>query len=107
MIIHRDYQDSGDSIIKIFNDKIVSFNPGKLPDDISVEQLISGNYTSKARNKKIASVFKETGIVEQDGSGIRRMRELFIAYNLEAPVFENFQHSFRVTVFSKTNKVVA
>jgi len=106
MIVHRNYQDAGESIIKIYNDKIEFFNPGRLPDDISIEQLISGDYISQARNKKVASIFKDTGIIEQYGSGIRRIREIFIAYQLLPPQFENFQHGFKVTVFSKLEKVV-
>ena len=103
MIIHRDYMHHGDSSVKIFDNRIEFFNPGKLPDYITVEQLTSGNYSSEARNKKIASIFKEAGIIEKYGSGIRRIQEDFTLYNLEKPVFENFQHGFRVTVFS--NKI--
>jgi ATP-dependent DNA helicase RecG len=39
MIIHRDYRANADSVIKIFDDKIEFYNPGKLPDEISVEDL--------------------------------------------------------------------
>jgi len=36
MIVHRDYTHHGDSSIKIYNDHIEFFNPGKLPEDISI-----------------------------------------------------------------------
>lgn len=36
MIIHRDYRASSDSIVKIFNHKIEFYNPGRLPENITV-----------------------------------------------------------------------
>lgn len=100
MIVHRDYMDSGDSSIKIYDDFIEFFNPGCLPDNITVEQLLSGEYSSWAHNKKIAATFKEAQFIEKYGSGIKRIREGFEVYGLVPPVFENFQHGFRVVVYS-------
>lgn len=102
MIVHRDYMHYGDSSVKIFDDHIEFFNPGSLPESISIEQLVQGDYTSQARNKKVAFVFKEAGIIEKYGSGIKRIKNGFIDYGLEVPKFENFQHGFRVIAFSKT-----
>ncbi|MDR3366938.1 MAG: putative DNA binding domain-containing protein, partial [Prevotellaceae bacterium] len=45
MIVHRDYYDSGDSIIKIFDDRIEFFNPGNLSEGLTVERLLSDAYT--------------------------------------------------------------
>jgi ATP-dependent DNA helicase RecG len=39
--------------------------------------LIRGDYSPSIRNKQIASVFKEAGIIEKYGSGIRRVLEAF------------------------------
>ncbi|MBL0709653.1 MAG: putative DNA binding domain-containing protein [Colwellia sp.] len=38
MIVHRDYRDSSDSVIKIFDDRIEFFNPGDLYDNLTIEQ---------------------------------------------------------------------
>jgi ATP-dependent DNA helicase RecG len=38
MIVHRDYMHSGDSIVKIFDDRIEFFNPGRL-NGFTIEQL--------------------------------------------------------------------
>jgi ATP-dependent DNA helicase RecG len=51
MIVHRDYTHYGDSSVKIFNDHIEFFNPGRLPGDISIANLLSGQYISQARKK--------------------------------------------------------
>ena len=106
MIVHRDYMHYGDSSVKIYDDRIEFFNPGALPDSISAQQLISGNYTSQARNRKIAAMFKEAGIIEKYGSGIKRIQNSFLNYDLSAPIFENFQHGFMVTAIAKTKDKV-
>ena len=101
MIVHRDYRDSGDSIIKIFDDRIEFFNPGKLYDDLTIEKLLSGNYSSRSRNRAIAKIFKEAGIIEKYGSGIARIRKECKIHEIKEPKFEEFQHGFRVTLFKE------
>lgn len=101
MIVHRDYQDSGVSIIKVFDDRIEFFNPGKLYGGLTVEQLLSGNYSSKPRNRAIANMFKEAGIIERYGSGIARIQKLCQVHGVVAPKFEEFQHGFKVTVYKE------
>ena len=97
-IVHRDYRESGNSIIKIFDDRIEFFNPGKLYDDITIEKLNSNNYSSRTRNRAIARAFKEAGIIEQYGSGIHRILDECKSHGIKAPVFEEFAHGFRVIV---------
>ena len=104
MIVHRDYMNSNDSVIKFFDDRIEFFNPGKLPNGLTVEQLIRGGYSPSIRNKQIASVFKEAGIIEKYGSGIRRVLEAFKEYDLPQPTFEEIQSGFKVTVSRTTQK---
>jgi len=101
MIVHRDYRDSGHSIIKIFDDRIEFFNPGKLYGDITIEQLLSGNYASKTRNRAIARVFKEAGIIEKYGSGIARIKKECHMHGVVAPKIEEFVHGFRVTLYKE------
>ena len=76
----------------LHDNHIEFFNPGGLPDTISIQQLLDGNYVSETRNKKLAAMFKEAGVIEKYGSGIKRIQQQFIAHNLQPPVFENFQH---------------
>jgi ATP-dependent DNA helicase RecG len=104
MIVHRDYTSSSESTIKIFDDHIEFYNPGSLPGGLSVEQLLTGNYTSFIRNKQIATLFKEAGLIERYGSGIKRILESFIKYDLRVPLFEELQKGFQVIVRQTTQK---
>ena len=96
MIVHRDYRDSSASIIKIFDDRIEFYNPGKLVGNITVEDLLSNNYTSYARNKLIAKAFKEVGMIERYGSGIRRILNICSDYGIIAPKIEEVFNGFRI-----------
>ncbi len=101
MIVHRDYRDSGNSIIKIFDDRIEFFNPGKLYDDLTIEKLNSNNYSSRTRNRAIARAFKEAGIIERYGSGIKRIKSECLTHGVVEPKFEEFVHGFRVTLYKE------
>jgi ATP-dependent DNA helicase RecG len=98
-IIHRDYRSAADTVIKIFDDKIEIFNPGKLQGDLTISKLLSGDYVSMPRNKQIASVFKEAEIIEKYGSGIKRIRTSMINAGNPEPKFEEIGDGFRVTLF--------
>ena len=104
MIIHRDYRSSSDSIVKVFDDRIEFYNPGRLPDNITVDDLLSNNYRSTPRNKKIAETFKDMGLIEKYGSGIRRIIDYFKDENRRLPQFTNISDGFMVTVFVDDNK---
>jgi ATP-dependent DNA helicase RecG len=103
MIIHRDYRSASDSIVKIYDERIEFYNPGRLPDSITVEDLKSNNYKSTPRNKLIADFCKSIGLIEKYGSGIQRIIKYFADEKLPVPEFRNISDGFMVTVF--TDKV--
>ena len=105
MIIHRDYTASTNSIIKIFPNHIQFFNPGVLPESISVEQLLSNQYISTPRNRQIAAIAKDMGLIERYGTGIKRIRNYFVEYGLEYPVYEVLSGGVSVTVYRLENLV--
>ncbi|MBX2926551.1 MAG: putative DNA binding domain-containing protein [Saprospiraceae bacterium] len=99
MIVHRDYRASSDSIVKIFNHKIEFYNPGRLPDNITVEDLLSNNYKSSPRNKLIADFCKTLGLIEKYGSGIHRILYALEEAGLPMPTFQNISDGFMVTIY--------
>jgi ATP-dependent DNA helicase RecG len=101
MIIHRDYRAASDSVVKIFDNKIEFYNPGRLPEEISIENLLSNNYKSTPRNKLIADFCKDMRLIEKYGSGIGRIVDYFKRDGLPMPDFRNISEGFQVTVYGK------
>ena len=95
-VIHRDYQEGTHTQIKVFRDKISFWNSGKLPPDLTIEDIKSGTIQSKPRNRLLAQIFKELGIIEKYGAGVKRVIEEFEAYGLVEPSFEEKTGGFYV-----------
>jgi len=95
-VAHADYAQTGAPFrISIFGDRLEIENPGLLPLGMTVEDLPQG--VSKLRNRVMARVFKEIGLVEQWGSGIQRMQAACLDAGLPEPEFEEIGIRFRVT----------
>uniref|UniRef100_A0A7C4TIC9 Uncharacterized protein n=1 Tax=candidate division WOR-3 bacterium TaxID=2052148 RepID=A0A7C4TIC9_UNCW3 len=70
-LIHRDYLSTAEIQIRLYDDKIWIWNPGKLPPQINVEDL-KKEHSSYPRNPLIANVFYLSGFIERWGSGTKR-----------------------------------
>jgi ATP-dependent DNA helicase RecG len=101
MIIHRDYSKPSDSIVKIFDDRIEFFNPGLLPENITIRKLLTNDYKSVPRNKLIANICKDLGWIEKYGTGIRRILEYFKQEDLPTPKFKEISGGFQATVYGR------
>ena len=97
-VIHRDYQEGTHTQIKVFRDKISFWNSGKLPPDLTIEDIKPGAIQSKPRNRLLAHIFKELGIIDKYRAGVNRVIEDFRAYGLEEPSFEEKFGGFYVVV---------
>lgn len=79
-VVHRDYANSSDIQIKIFDDRITLFSPGKLYGGLSIADLSTDHYPSRLRNKLIAEAFYLTKNIEKYGSGFIRIRKELETY---------------------------
>ncbi len=95
-ICHRDYGDGSDIQIKIFENELQVWSPGFLPFGVTVEDLLDPEHTSKPRNKLIAQIFYDLGLIERYGSGIQRILEACREAGLPQPLLENFSGGFRI-----------
>ncbi len=75
-IIHKDYRDPTDVIIKMFDEHIEFVNPGELYGKLKLEALHTDFYRAAHRNKLLAEAFYLTGEVEKYGTGFIRIRDL-------------------------------
>jgi ATP-dependent DNA helicase RecG len=97
-IVHRDYTNPTDIQIKIFDNSISIFNPGKLFGGITVEELKTNHYQSRTRNKLIAESFYLTKDIEKYGSGYIRVREAISEYPTMNFDYEETGDGFLVTL---------
>ena len=64
-----------------------------------LEWMIKHIRFSKIRNKGIANIFSQMGLVEAWGSGIKRIFNAAEEYGLPKPRFQEFDNMFRVELF--------
>ncbi|MBI5392516.1 putative DNA binding domain-containing protein [Candidatus Woesearchaeota archaeon] len=94
-LIHRDYYDTSNIYIKIYDDSIVIANPGKLPDVLTIKDLYK-THESKPKNQLLANVFYYAGFIDKWGNGILNIIDFLKKENLEKPIFEQSGGSFRI-----------
>ncbi len=93
-ICHRDYASTANVQIRVFDDRLEVWNPGELPEGMTVEDL-RREHESKPRNKLIANAFFLIKYIEQFGTGIQRILDDCHAQQLPEPDFEVQGHTFR------------
>jgi ATP-dependent DNA helicase RecG len=94
-IIHRDYSVKSFVYIKFYDEKIVIANPGRLPEELSIEDLYK-EHESRLRNPLIAEVFYMAGFIDAWGRGILDILEMMDKEDLDKPGFEETGDSFRI-----------
>jgi len=96
-IVHKDY--TGTTIqLSVYDDKLMLWNPGKLPADIPLEKLTQ-KHASHPRNKHIAEVFFRAGYIESWGRGIETILSACRIAGLPEPAFEEAWGGVVVTFF--------
>ncbi|MBX3241636.1 MAG: putative DNA binding domain-containing protein [Chitinophagaceae bacterium] len=94
-IVHKDYTDTTIQL-SVYDDKLMLWNPGKLPVDIPLERLTK-KHPSRPRNKHIAEAFFRAGYIESWGRGIEKILTAFQEAGLPEPVFEESWGGVMVT----------
>lgn len=99
-ICHRDYESTGNVQLRIFDDRIEVWNPGGLPDPLTLEDL-KKRHKSIPRNPLIAKCFFLIKFIEQWGTGTNEMVKRCLEWGLPEPEFEYVTGDLVVT-FMKT-----
>lgn len=84
---HRDYQSSSKIQIRIFDDRIEFWNPGKLPEGWTVETL-KRKHESKPYNPLIARMFFWIKYIEEVGTGTNKIIDWCKEWGLPEPDIE-------------------
>ena len=102
-IVHRDYSNPTDIIIKIFDENIEITNPGKLMGNLTVDKLKSGNYVSIHRNRLLTEAFYLTGDIEKYGTGFKRIHDWLKDYPNVSYEFIELLNFIKLKIKTSTN----
>jgi len=98
-IAHRDYRSTANVQLYIFYDRLEIVTPGGLPAGMHEKDL---GVKSVPRNPLLFGMFYRMGMVEQVGSGIKRIREMCRDYGVDEPVIE-VSDNWVTTTFKRPN----
>jgi len=94
-VVHVDYAQRGaPTRVAVFDDRVEVENPGILLPGLTIEELREG--LSRVRNRVLARVFNELGLIEQWGTGVQRMIDACTRAGLPEPDFAEVGLRFRV-----------
>jgi predicted HTH transcriptional regulator len=97
-LVHANYEIPGTRIfVAIYDNKLEIQNPGIMPPGMSIEQFKAG--VSRIRNPVIARVFGELGLIEEWGSGYKRIKDACQRDGYPEPQWEELGNVLRVTFF--------
>ena len=85
------------TLVAFFDDRIDIESPGLLLPGMTIEDMKSG--ISRIRNPVIARVFRELGLTEQWGSGIKRIFESAAQQGLPEPLIEEIPTGIRLRIW--------
>ncbi len=100
-VVHKDYGELTPIQISVYDDKLLIWNVGELPEDWTVETL-KQKHSSKPYNPAIANVFFITGFIESWGRGIEKIIKESESFNKITP---NFRFDNGLWVEFNYNKV--
>jgi len=96
-LIHRDYVNQGRDVkVGVYDDIVNVVSPGSLPNNITIEDIFNGR--SEVRNRVIAHIFKDLGLIEQWESGINRIINACKEQGLPTPKIEEKNDFFDVEI---------
>ncbi|EKD35856.1 MAG: hypothetical protein ACD_75C01750G0004, partial [uncultured bacterium] len=96
-IAHKDYASGNPIQIKVYDDRIMIWNDGHLPENWTVNDLLR-KHASIPFNPDLARVFFLAGKIEAWGSGIERMFAACAEHGCPKPVFRNETIGLMITM---------
>ncbi len=97
-LIHRDYSGTSQIQIRVYPDKLMIMNEGKLPPEVPVEKLKT-NHLSIPRNALLAEIFYYAGFIESWGHGTIKIVDNCIEQGLPEPDFMEENGVMTVTLY--------
>ncbi len=101
-VCHRNFMDNSCVQVAIYDDRVEVTSPGMLFGGLTLEEAMNGR--SKIRNRAVAEIFSRMELIEEWGTGIRRILKRAEEYELPTPEFMEIGDTFRVNLYKKADK---
>ena len=98
-VTHRNYLVPACIQVAIYDDRLEITSPGSLPMGMTIEKMKSGQ--SLIRNHALARALAYMNLIENWGSGIRKITDSCLDAGLKAPEFIDMEISVRVNIYRK------
>jgi ATP-dependent DNA helicase RecG len=92
-ICHRNYTETGNIQVRIYDDRFEVWNPGTLPPGLTFEALYS-EHATRPRNPRFANALHHANVMEKWGTGTLRMIQACKDRNLPLPEFTSETGNF-------------
>lgn len=100
-LCQRDYRSGGIVQVHIFTRHLEIWNPGKLPDEITLESLKT-RHISIPRNRTLAQILFYACFIEQRGSGTTKVVESCRSNGSKEPEFYEKDNTFSIVLHSSS-----
>ncbi len=95
-IVHRDYMGAPIQI-SVYDDKLMVWNEGSLPDDLTIEDL-KKKHSSRPHNPILAGTFFKGGLIEAWGRGTIKILNECKKAGLPEPIIESTSGGISITI---------
>ena len=95
-VVHKDYSSGIPIQISVYDDKIVLWNSGQLPQDWTLERLL-GKHPSAPYNPLIAGAFFRAGYIEAWGRGIEKINRECREHGIDPPRYDSGMSGLMLT----------
>ena len=86
-VVHKDYSSGIPIQISVYDDRIVLWNPGGLPENWTLERLL-GKHPSSPFNPLLANAFFRAGYIESWGRGIEKIERACREHEIAPPAYD-------------------
>ncbi len=100
---HRDWTLSGDIKVEYYDDRVMIFSPGSLPNGLTLDNIKKG-MTAK-RNQILVSALDKADFIENYASGVRRVFEDYAGFNKE-PFYDISDNAVIVTLYNRNYDII-
>lgn len=104
-IVHKDYGSGVPIQISVYEDKIVLWGAGQLPENWTLERLL-GKHPSDPYNPLIANAFFRAGYIEAWGRGIEKINRECRAYGIAPPIYDDSMSGLMLTFHANPEHLI-